>query len=102
MSVGNTKTLLSTLNTFGCGDELAKVRASKKIRSGTGKYRNSRYVMRKGPLIVYGDESAEVKQLARNLPGVDTCHVERLNVLQLAPGGHLGRFLIFTKDGFKG
>merc|ERR1711977_149792 len=101
MSVGNTKTLLSTLNTFGCGDELAKVRKSRKIRSGTGKYRNSRYVMRKGPLIIYGDESAGVKNLARNLPGVDACHVNRLNILQLAPGGHLGRFLVFTEDGFK-
>ena len=57
--------------------------------------------MRKGPLIVYGNESTGVKQAARNLPGVDTCHVNRLNVLQLAPGGHLGRFVIFTKDGFK-
>jgi len=102
LNAKTTKGLLGVLNNYGVGDDLAKVRASKKIRSGTGKYRNSRYVMRKGPLIIYGDESAEVKQLARNLPGVDTCHVGRLNVLQLAPGGHLGRFLIFTKDGFKG
>lgn len=57
--------------------------------------------MRKGPLIIYGDESAGVKGLARNLPGVDTCHVNRLNVLQLAPGGHLGRFCVFTEDAFK-
>lgn len=35
------------------------------------------------------------------MPGVDTCNVHRLNILQLAPGGHLGRFLIFTKDAFK-
>jgi large subunit ribosomal protein L4e len=97
----NTKTLLATLKKLGAGEDLAKVRKSKQIRQGTGKYRNSRYVMRKGPLIVYGDESAELKQSARNLPGVDTCHVNRLNVLQLAPGGHLGRFVIFTKDSFK-
>jgi len=57
--------------------------------------------MRKGPLIVYGDESADVKKAARNIPGVDTCNVHRLNILQLAPGGHLGRFLIFTRDAFK-
>lgn len=57
--------------------------------------------MRKGPLLVYGDESTNVKQAARNLPGVDTCHVSRLNVLQLAPGGHLGRFVVYTKDAFK-
>jgi len=56
-----TKGLLTTLNNYGVGDDLAKVRASKKIRVGTGKYRNSRYVMRKGPLIIYGDDSEGVK-----------------------------------------
>jgi len=98
----NTKSILSTLVKLGAGEDLAKVRKSKQIRQGTGKYRNSRYVMRKGPLLVYGDDSMNVKQAARNLPGVDTCHVGRLNVLQLAPGGHLGRFVIFTKDAFNG
>jgi len=97
----NTKSLLSTLNKLGAGADLAKVRKSKQIRQGTGKYRNSRYVMRKRPLLVYGDDSSNVKQAARNLPGVDTCHVSRLNILQLAPGGHLGRFVIYTKDAFK-
>lgn len=57
--------------------------------------------MRKGPLLVHDEEEDDVKQAARNLPGVDTCSVQRLNILQLAPGGHLGRFLIFTKAGFK-
>jgi len=81
LDVGNTKTLLSTLNSFGVSDDLAKVRRSKKIRSGQGKYRNSRYVMRKGPLIVHDDDESGVKRVARNLPGVDTCSVHRLNVL---------------------
>merc|ERR1712048_871219 len=93
-----TSALLSTLNTFGVADELLKVKKSKKIRTGVGKYRNSRYVMRKGPLIVHTDATKNVKQAARNLPGVETCNVHRLNILQLAPGGHLGRFTIFTKD----
>lgn len=35
------------------------------------------------------------------MPGVDVCNVNRLNILQLAPGGHLGRFCIFTQDAFK-
>jgi len=56
-----TKTLLAALKTFGAGDDLEKVLRSKKVRSGVGKYRNSRYVMRKGPLIVYGEESKAVK-----------------------------------------
>jgi len=97
----NTKGLLATLNRFGCGDDLAKVRRSKQIRQGTGKYRNSRYVMRKGPLVIYGDGSANLRRAARNLPGVDLCHVSRLNILQLAPGGHLGRFCVFTEDAFR-
>ena len=101
LALPNTKSLLGALANFGVQDDLAKVRRSKKIKTGTGKYRNSRYVMRKGPLIVYDNEEDGVKQAARNLPGVDTCNVHRLNVLQLAPGGHLGRFLIFTKKAFK-
>jgi len=101
LNVETTRTLLSTLKKFGVQDELRKIRRSRKIRSGKGKMRNSRYVMRKGPLIVYGDENGFVKRTARNLPGVDVCHVSRLNLLQLAPGGHIGRFVIWTKDAFK-
>lgn len=101
LALPNTKSVLNALESFGAGDDLAKVRKSKQIRQGVGKYRNSRYVMRKGPLIVYSDASEGVKQSARNLPGVDVCHVRRLNVLQLAPGGHLGRFVVFTKDAFQ-
>lgn len=37
----------------------------------------------------------------RNIPGVELCSVERLNLLQLAPGGHLGRFCIWLKDAFE-
>jgi len=100
LNVESTKTLIGTLRKFGVGEELKRSRDSRKIRQGHGKMRNSRYVMRKGPLIIYGDENNLVKRTARNLPGVDTQHVNRLNLLQLAPGGHLGRFIIWTKDAF--
>jgi large subunit ribosomal protein L4e len=101
LNVETTKTLLSTLRNFGAGEELKRSRVSKKIRAGQGKMRNSRYVLRRGPLLVYGDENNLIKRAARNLPGVDTVNVHRLNLLQLAPGGHLGRFIIWTKDAFK-
>ena len=101
LNAETTKTLLSTLKKFGVGEELKRTRDSRKVRQGVGKMRNSRYVLRKGPLIIYGDENNLVKRTARNLPGVDTCNVHRLNLLQLAPGGHLGRFIIWTKDAFK-
>merc|ERR1712139_35961 len=36
----------------------------------------------------------------RNISGVEVCSVDSLNLLQLAPGGHLGRFVIFTEPAF--
>jgi large subunit ribosomal protein L4e len=35
------------------------------------------------------------------LLGVDTCKVQKLNILELAPGGHVGRFIIWTKKAFQ-
>lgn len=97
-----TKDLLETLSKFGVGPELNKVKKSKSTRAGKGKYRYSRYVMAKGPLVIYNDADAEgdFVRAARNINGVDVCNVNRLNILQLAPGGHLGRFLIFTPAAF--
>ncbi|KAG0463454.1 hypothetical protein HPP92_019523 [Vanilla planifolia] len=63
--------------------------------------RNRRYIGRKGPLIVYGTEGSKIVKAFRNLPGVEVAHVERLNVLKLAPGGHMGRFIIWTKSAFE-
>merc|ERR1711991_1219627 len=31
----------------------------------------------------------------------DTCNVNALNLLQLAPGGHVGRFIVWTKSAFE-
>lgn len=100
MNVESTKAMLATLHGLGASNDLARVRASKSSRAGSNKQRYSRFKMAKGPLVVYGDENPLVKRTARNLPGVDTCSVHRLNLLQLAPGGHMGRFVIFTKDAF--
>jgi len=91
------KALLQSLNAW---EDVAKVKDSKKIRPGKGKMRNRRYVQRRGPLIVYNQKGPLVKAF-RNLPGVELCSVSKLNLLQLAPGGHLGRFIIWTKDAFE-
>ena len=101
LNVESTKALLTSLVNAGASDDLSRVRDNKRTRAGVGKLRSSRFVLKKGPLIIYGDENPLVKQAARNLPGVDTCSVHRLNLLQLAPGGHLGRFVVFTKDAFE-
>merc|ERR1711908_41473 len=59
-------------------------------------HRNRRYVQRRGPLVVYANDNGITKGF-RGLSGVEVCHVDRLNLLQLAPGGHLGRFVVFTE-----
>ena len=70
---------------IGAGPDVEKAEASKAVRRGKGKMRNRRYVSRRGPLIIYAgtaDESEGFVRALRNIPGVDTCHVERLNLLQ--------------------
>jgi large subunit ribosomal protein L4e len=101
LNVEKTSDLITVLNRFGLADELQKVKNTRKIRVGQGKYRNRRYVLRKGPLIIYDSDTHLLAQSARNIPGVDICHVERLNILQLAPGGHLGRLVVWTQKAFE-
>jgi large subunit ribosomal protein L4e len=101
LNVEKTSALLSALQAAGASADLHRARTQKRTRAGQGKMRNSRFVLRKGPLIVYGDANEHLRHSARNLPGVDICHVNRLNLLQLAPGGHLGRFTVFTQDAFE-
>ncbi|KAH8094012.1 hypothetical protein JL720_3995 [Aureococcus anophagefferens] len=52
------------------------------------------------PLVIYEDKDAELPRAVRNLPGVDLCHIDRLNLLLLAPGGHVGRFCVWTSGAF--
>jgi large subunit ribosomal protein L4e len=94
-----TKQAITALKTLGAYGDVEKVRSSRKVRRGRGKMRNRRHVMRRGPLIVYNEDNGLVKAF-RNLPGVDTAQVDALNLLQLAPGGHLGRFIIWTQGAF--
>jgi large subunit ribosomal protein L4e len=71
LNAETTKTLLSTLTKLGAGEDLKRSRKSKKVRIGQGKMRNSRYVLRKGPLIVYGDEN-NLDSTSSNSPQVVT------------------------------
>merc|ERR1719174_2960045 len=99
-SLQKTKQAVEMLKKLGCTEEMQRVMDSKKVRKTKGKMRNRRYVMRKGPLVVYAEDNGIVKAM-RNIPGVETASVERLNLLSLAPGGQFGRFVIFTEGAFK-
>ncbi|CAL8470058.1 g9600 [Coccomyxa elongata] len=94
-----TRKALELLEKLGASPDVEKARASRNLRRGKGKMRNRRYVTRKGPLVVYSGDSG-ISRAFRNIPGVELQSVESLNLLQLAPGGHLGRFIIWTKSAF--
>lgn len=95
-SISKTKEAIAALKAVGAHKDIIRVIKSKKMRAGKGKLRGRRFVQKKGPLVVYGNDNGIAKAL-RNVPGVDTAHVSRLGLLQLAPGAHLGRFVIWTQ-----
>jgi large subunit ribosomal protein L4e len=95
-----TKDALALLKVIKAMEDVEHVKDSRKIRRGTGKMRNRRYVERKGPLIVYANNNG-IEQAFRNIPGIELACVDRLNLLKLAPGGHLGRFVIWTQAAFE-
>lgn len=89
------------LRDIGAWADVQKVIDTVKVRAGKGKLRNRRYRSRRGPLVVYSGANVPLIKALRNVPGVEVSHVSRLNLLQLAPGGHVGRFVIWTEGAFK-
>ncbi|KAJ1500747.1 hypothetical protein HMI54_008671 [Coelomomyces lativittatus] len=95
-----TKEAVQFLKFIGAYRDVEKVIKSKKLRAGKGKMRNRRYKLRRGPLVVYGKNEGLARAF-RNVPGVELASVHHLNLLTLAPGGQLGRFIIWTKSAFQ-
>merc|ERR1712203_834130 len=81
-------------------NDVDQVYKSQRMRAGKGKMRNRRRVQKRGPLVIY-EKDHGLTRAFRNLPGVDTISVDELNLLKLAPGGHVGRFCIWTESAFK-
>jgi len=97
--VSKTKHAIAALKAVGAYDDAVRAAASTHIRAGKGKYRNRRFVTRKGPLVIVKDASS-ARRAFRNLPGVKAVSVSALNVLDLAPGGHVGRLCVWSKSAF--
>ncbi|GMM30971.1 ribosomal 60S subunit protein L4A [Martiniozyma asiatica (nom. inval.)] len=98
-SVQKTKDAIAALKAVGAHKDVIKVIKSKTMRAGKGKLRGRRFTQRRGPLVVYAQDNGVVKAF-RNIPGVETADVKHLGLLQLAPGAHLGRFIIWTESAF--
>ena len=99
--IERTKEAVRFLKDVGAWGDVQKVIDTVKVRAGKGKLRNRRYRSRRGPLVVYSGANVPLLKALRNIPGVEVAHVSRLNLLQLAPGGHVGRFIIWTESAFK-
>jgi large subunit ribosomal protein L4e len=101
--ISKTRAAVALLKTIGAYTDVVKVAKSRKTRAGKGKLRDRRHRQRRGPLVIFNpadETSKNVVKAFRNIPGVETCSVNALNLLQLAPGGHLGRFVIWTESAF--
>lgn len=94
-----TKQAVALLRRLKIWADVQKVYKSQRFRAGRGKMRNRRRIQRRGPLIVYHKDEG-LRKAFRNIPGVDTLAVDKLNLLKLAPGGHVGRFVIWTESAF--
>merc|ERR1719301_420333 len=51
--IAKTRDAVKLLNGLGCQDDLDHVNASRKARGGVAKLRNRKYIMRKGPIVIY-------------------------------------------------
>uniref|UniRef100_A0A023FK19 Putative ribosomal protein n=1 Tax=Amblyomma cajennense TaxID=34607 RepID=A0A023FK19_AMBCJ len=95
-----TKEAVLFLKKIRAWTDVEKVYKSRRLRAGKGKMRNRRRIQRLGPLVIYEADHGLTRAF-RNIPGVDTLRVDQLNLLKVAPGGHVGRFVIWTEAAFR-
>ncbi|WP_456368937.1 50S ribosomal protein L4 [Geoglobus sp.] len=95
--IKRTKEVVDVLRALGVYQDVERAKERKRVRAGKGKMRGRRYKIKKSVLIVTGNDS-DVLKAAKNLPGVDVVAARNLNVELLAPGGHAGRLVVYTKS----
>lgn len=84
---------------LGLNMELDKSKKSKKIRAGKGKRRGRKYKKNRGVLFVIKDDFGIMKA-TRNIPGIETVKYENMSINNLAPGGSLGRLILWSQSAF--
>lgn len=95
-----TKEAVGVLRKIKAWSDIEKVKNSRRFRAGKGKMRNRRRIQRRGPMVIYNKDNG-ICQAFRNIPGITLLNVNALNLLKIAPGGHVGRFCIWTESAFK-
>ena len=95
-----TKEAVLLLKKLKAWNDIKKVYASQQMRAGKGKTRNQSRIQHRGPCIIYNEDNGIIKAFG-NISGITLLNVSKLNILKLAPGGHVGRFCIWTKRAFR-
>ena len=95
-----TKEAVLLLKKLKAWNDIKKVYASQQMRAGKGKTRNQSRIQHRGPCIIYNEDNGIIKAFG-NISGITLLNVSKLNILKLAPGGHVGHFCIWTKSAFR-
>ena len=72
----------------------------RQMRAGKGKMRNRHRIQSRRHCIICNEDRGIIKAF-RNIPGITLLNISKLNVLKLAPGGHVGRSCIWTESAFR-
>ncbi|CEF63858.1 60S ribosomal protein L4 [Strongyloides ratti] len=99
-SLTKTKEAVEILKSLGVWGDIERVYSSKSTRAGKGKMRDRKTKQKCGPVIIYKNDGGVVRAF-RNIPGVSLVNVNKLNILKLAPGGHVGRLIIWSEAAFQ-
>uniref|UniRef100_A0A8B9G040 Large ribosomal subunit protein uL4 n=1 Tax=Amazona collaria TaxID=241587 RepID=A0A8B9G040_9PSIT len=91
-SYKKTKEAVLLLKKLKAWNDIKKVYASQRMRAGKGKMRNHRRIQHRGPCIIL-----QRGQWDR----ITLLDMNKLNLLRLAPGSHVGRFCIWTESTFR-
>ena len=98
--ITKTKEAVAMLKNINAYDDVEKSIASKRLRGTKGKMRNRRWRMKRGPLVIYKNDNG-ITRAFRNIPSVSLMSTDHMNLLKLAPGGHVGRLVIWSQDAFE-
>ncbi|GIU72520.1 MAG: 50S ribosomal protein L4 [Candidatus Nitrosocaldaceae archaeon] len=95
-NISKAKELLSVFKALKLDPDIERVRRRIKRRTGTPRMRGRAKRVGKSVLIVVKNDE-KIKKAAGSIPGVDVTTVDKLSVLQLAPGSVAGRLVLWSK-----
>jgi large subunit ribosomal protein L4e len=98
-TIKKTSAAFKIFSDLGLTSELNKSKDSKRIRAGKGKRRGRKYKKKRGVLFVIKEDFGIIKAV-RNIPGIDIIKYNNMSINMLAPGGSIGRLILWSQSAF--